>query len=100
MDNSTKEESAYGVTSRMIAKHMEEHKKDIELARLNTLLAVEAYNKDISIDWKKVVRIKPVLDRTQPTVTKISKNIGGGQEKKKLSTIEQPGNLPRPGNTL
>lgn len=69
-DNYTKEKSAYiGVTSTMIVKCMEDHKRDIELARLNTSLAMLAYSEDVSIDWKEVKQIKHVLDRKQPTMT-------------------------------
>lgn len=57
------------VTSRTIKKRIEEHKMDIQNARLTTALAVEAYNSDIEIKWDEVKRIKPVPVNTQPTIT-------------------------------
>lgn len=63
------EETVYvGVTSRTIDKWLEEHKKDIEQAKLTTSLAIEAYNKNINIRWDDVKQIRPILDNTQLVV--------------------------------
>lgn len=68
----TNEEKSYiGVTSRTIERRMEEHKRDIQQAKLTTALAVEAYNRNIDIKWDNVKQIKPVQDNMMPVITEM-----------------------------
>lgn len=53
----------------MLAKRMEEHKKDIAQARLSTSLAVEAYNRDLKIKWDETQIVRPLNVLTQATIT-------------------------------
>lgn len=72
MNMQTNEGSAYiGVITRTIAKCLEEHKRDTEQAKLTTLLAMDAYNKNVNINWKDAKQIKSVLNHTQPVVTEL-----------------------------
>lgn len=59
------------MTSRTIERRVEEHKRDIQQARLTTALALEAYNKDIDIKWNATKQIKPIPNNTLPIVTEM-----------------------------
>lgn len=63
------QEAAYvGVTTRMVNKRLEEHKNDIAKGKLTTSLAMEAYSKDLSINWDQTKVIKQILPQTQPII--------------------------------
>lgn len=68
-DLNTGKESAYvGVTTRSEAKRVEEHKNDIAKGKLTTSLAIEAYDKDLSINWEQTKVIRQIIPRTQPII--------------------------------
>lgn len=67
------------VTNRNLSKKLAEHKRDIKHANLTTSLALEAYDKDLSIYWDDAKIIKKVNPGTKPIITEsleILKRIG------------------------
>lgn len=54
---------------RTIRKRVNKHKRAIQQAKLTTVLATEAYQNDIAINWNEIKRIKHVPNRTKLIIT-------------------------------